>query len=101
MDRLDPLLNTLRDVLPRLRRDHAVRSVSLFGSVARGEDLPDSDVDVLLEFEPGARVSLFTLARIQTILEDALARPVDIVEDHPNLRPSFRAHIQRDLVRVA
>lgn len=95
------MVTTLREVLPRLRQDHAVRSVALFGSVARGEDRPDSDVDILLQFEPGARVSLFTLARIQTILEEALARPVDIVEDHPNLRPSFRAHIQRDLVRVA
>ena len=97
----DEILATLRDALPDLRRRLAVRSFALFGSIARGEDRPDSDVDLLVEFEPGAQVSLFTLARLKTILEDALARSVDIVEDHPNLRPSFREHIQRDLVRVA
>ncbi|HZW09887.1 MAG TPA: nucleotidyltransferase family protein [Phycisphaerales bacterium] len=101
MPRLDDALATLRAALPDLRRDHGVRSLAIFGSVARGDAREDSDIDILVEFEPGARVSLFTLARLQTVLEDALGRPVDVVEDHPNLRPAFRARIERELVRVA
>jgi predicted nucleotidyltransferase len=98
--RLDDAIATLRAALPDLRREHGVRSLAIFGSLAR-EARPDSDVDVLVTFEPTARVSLFTLARLQTILEDALGQPVDIVEDHPNLRPAFRTRIERELVRVA
>lgn len=54
-----------------------VRSISVFGSVARGEDGPDSDIDFLVEFEPGA--SLLDLMRIQDELEEFLGSPVDVL----------------------
>ncbi len=56
---------------------------------------------MLVGFDPGARVSLFTLAHIQTVLEDSLGLEVDVVHDHPGLRPAFRDRIERELVRVA
>jgi len=55
-----------------------VRSLSLFGSVARGEAGPDSDVDVLVEFEPGAQIGLFALARLQRYLQEILGSEVDL-----------------------
>lgn len=57
-------------------RNHA-RSISVFGSVARGEDGPESDIDFLVEFEPGA--SLMDLLRIQDQLEEFLACRVDVI----------------------
>jgi predicted nucleotidyltransferase len=60
------------------RRNH-IRWLALFGSVLRDDFKPDSDVDVLVEFEPAARVTMFTLSRLQRELESIFARPVDFV----------------------
>ncbi|MDW8326368.1 MAG: nucleotidyltransferase family protein [Anaerolineales bacterium] len=60
------------------RRNH-IRRLALFGSVLRDDFGPESDVDVLVEFEPGAQVGLFALAEMQHELEELFARPVDLV----------------------
>jgi uncharacterized protein len=54
-----------------------VRSLDLFGSVARGEARPDSDVDLLVEFD--RPVGLFHFFRVQRRLAEILGRPVDLV----------------------
>jgi predicted nucleotidyltransferase len=59
-----------------VRRHHG-RNVSLFGSVARGDETPTSDIDFLIEFEPGS--SLFDLLHISEELEALLGIPVDVV----------------------
>ena len=59
-----------------VRRHHG-RHVSLFGSVARGDETPSSDIDFLIEFEPGS--SLFDLLHISEELEALLGIPVDVV----------------------
>lgn len=56
---------------------HRGRTVALFGSVARGDESPTSDVDLLVEFEPGS--SLFDLLHISEELEALLGVPVDVV----------------------
>jgi predicted nucleotidyltransferase len=61
------------------RRNH-IRQLSLFGSVLRDDFGPDSDVDVLVEFEPEAQVSLFDLAAMQNELRAIIGREVDLVE---------------------
>lgn len=70
-------------------RRNRIRHLGLFGSVLRDDFRPDSDVDVLVEFEPGARVSLFTLADIQDELSALLGRPVDLVP-RDGLKPIIR-----------
>jgi predicted nucleotidyltransferase len=57
-----------------------VSELSLFGSVLREDFRPDSDVDVLVTFSPGARWSLFDLARMQDDLAVILGREIDLVE---------------------
>ena len=64
--------------LAELCRRHGVSSLSLFGSAVRGELRADSDVDVLVEFEPGTRVSYFTLGDLQQDLTDLFGRHVDL-----------------------
>jgi hypothetical protein len=66
-----------RDVILEIAKRHGVRRVRLFGSVVRGEDRPDSDLDVLAQFEPGR--SLLDLAGFGLDLEDLLGRKVDVV----------------------
>ena len=97
----EEVMSTLRAALPELRRQFAVQELYLFGSIARGQDDNASDVDVLVSFEPHARVTLSTMGRLADALESLLGRGVDVVEDHPRLRPVFRDLIRRDLLRVA
>jgi len=67
------------DALARLCRAHGIRRLSLFGSVLRGTDGPDSDVDLLVEFEPEASPSLFDMAQIEIDLSALLGgRRVDL-----------------------
>ena len=64
--------------LADLCRRHGVATLSLFGSAVRGEMRADSDVDVLVEFVPGTRVSYFTLGELQQDLSDVFGRHVDL-----------------------
>ena len=59
-------------------RKHHIRKLSLFGSVLREDFGPESDVDVLVEFDPGQVIGLLRLAGIETELSDILKRKVDL-----------------------
>jgi len=61
------------------RRNH-IRSMAIFGSVLRDDFKPDSDVDVMVEFEAGKEPSLFGLVDMQESLSDILGQKVDLVE---------------------
>src|SRR5215831_8440048 len=72
-------LFTDRDALAALCRHHGIRRLSLFGSVLHGTDRPDSDVDLLVEFEPDAIPGLLGLAAIELELSELLGgRRVDL-----------------------
>jgi predicted nucleotidyltransferase len=76
-------------------RRYAVRELAIFGSAARGEMLPESDVDILVEFSPGARVGLVKFASLTEELERLFGRPVDLVSK-PGLKPWIRAHVLQE-----
>lgn len=87
-------IGTLRGELDRL----GVRSLRLFGSGARDQLRPDSDVDVLVEFDGPTRFRTFMAVR--WLLEDALGRRVDLATPAA-LNPSLVARITPDLVNAA
>ena len=89
------LLSASRD---EIVRRFGVRSLSLFGSVARDEARPDSDVDVLVEFE--GPTTFDGHMGLLIFLEDLLGRRVDVITAK-GLKPRLRPLIDRDLVRVA
>ncbi|MGH9352732.1 MAG: nucleotidyltransferase family protein, partial [Terriglobia bacterium] len=60
---------------------HSIRELAVFGSVLREDFGPDSDVDVLVEFEPDTHYGLLALAGMQSELEEILGRGVDLVEE--------------------
>lgn len=75
------------------RRNH-VSKLSVFGSFARGEDRPDSDIDFLVEFsEPKG---LFDLVELEDQLSNQLGRKVDLLTEH-SVSPYIRDSIKRDL----
>ena len=59
-------------------RRHRIRNLSLFGSVLRDDFKPGSDVDILVEFEPGTRVGLIRLTGIEFELSEILGNKVDL-----------------------
>jgi hypothetical protein len=77
------------DSLEALCRKWRVRELSLFGSALREDFGPDSDVDVLVSFEPDAPWSLWDLITMQDELSELFGRPVDLVE-REGLRNPFR-----------
>lgn len=94
-----------RDDVLRILAEHrdeldgfSVKSLSLFGSVARNEALPGSDVDLLVEFsEP---VGLFDFIRLKNYLEDVLQSPVDLATPD-SLKDRYRDKILREAIRAA
>src|SRR3989304_4276988 len=60
-----PAIDIPKQALADFCRRHGIRKLSLFGSVLRDDFRPDSDVDVLVEFEPGTRVGLMGLAGVE------------------------------------
>ena len=88
----------------RKRRDlvaaaavHEVTNLRVFGSVARGEDRPDSDVDLLVDLPP--HMGLLGLGRVQADLEAILGTKIDLVPAS-NLKPAVRVRAERDLVAL-
>lgn len=66
-----------RQAIAEAARRHKGRTIAVFGSVARGDDAEDSDVDFLVDFEPGS--SLFDLLHLKDELEALLGCPVDVI----------------------
>jgi len=80
-----------KDKIAEFCKRHKIRKLSLFGSVLRDDFRPDSDVDILVEFEPEARNSLFDLMHIQDELGELIGRQVDLVQPQ-GLENPFRRH---------
>ena len=91
-------LNVDRVALAALCRRRQIRRISLFGSTLRGEERPDSDVDLLVEFEPTATPGLLGLAGIEAELSALLGgRRVDL-RTAQDLSPHFRNEVIRSAV---
>ena len=95
--RRDQVLKLLEPHTPELRQ-FGVKSLRLFGSVARDEATLDSDVDLLVDFEKPPGFSGFMKLRI--FLEDLLGERVDLVTES-GLRDRVRPYVEKDAIRVA
>jgi hypothetical protein len=95
--RRDDVLKALRAHNAELER-FGVKSLLLFGSVARDEASTDSDVDLLVGFAKPPGFSSFMKLRI--FLEDLLGAEVDLVTEN-GLRDRVRPHVEKDAIRVA
>lgn len=89
-------IDKLTEAAPYIRREFGVKSLCLFGSVARGENRPDSDVDVCVDMP--AKTGL--VLGLKNFLEDLLKTSVDLIRRHSNLRPFFLSRTERDAIYV-
>ncbi|MBI2939323.1 MAG: nucleotidyltransferase family protein [Chloroflexi bacterium] len=86
---MTPRIAIDRQRIAEFCRRHQVKTLALFGSVLRDDFRPASDVDVLVDLEPDAKVSLFEFAGMQDELAAIFGREVDLVEKR-GLRNPFR-----------
>jgi predicted nucleotidyltransferase len=99
----DSIALTASDVVATLRaREPALRQagithLSLFGSVARNEAGPDSDIDLAAEFDPAAKMDLIRLVGLELELGDLLGREVQILPE-PICKERLRANVERDRI---
>ena len=99
-----PLVGAAREAVQRrsglirtLARAHGARSVELFGSAARGEDRPGSDLDFMVELEPGR--SLLDLIGLGEDLQAALGRKVETITK-AGMKPRVLAQARKDAIRI-
>lgn len=96
---LTDLRAALRDQLPELQHRYGLRSIEVFGSYVRGEQRPDSDLDLLVEFDPARKISLYDLVAMEQYLSDHLGIRVDLVEKR-GIKPALRTRIIAEAISV-
>lgn len=81
---------------PHIKEKFGVKSLSLFGSTARGTHTEDSDIDIFIEMPPKA----LQLVELGYYLEDLLGRDVDLVRSSQYLSPVFLKEIEKDGITI-
>ncbi|MBI4083662.1 MAG: nucleotidyltransferase family protein [Candidatus Lambdaproteobacteria bacterium] len=94
---IEGLLREKREDILRLAAKHGARNVRVFGSVARGEADEVSDIDFLVEMEPGR--SILDMGGLLVDLEELLGRNVDVATDR-GLKPRIRERVLREAVTL-
>jgi predicted nucleotidyltransferase len=92
----DEILARLKDAEHNLRA-HGVAHAALFGSVARGENGPQSDIDILVELLPDDQMDVFKYIGIVHMIEDLFPIKVDVADRHA-LKPYIRPNIEKDAI---
>ena len=92
-----------QDIIARLRENDAalrkrgVRHAALFGSCARGEERPDSDVDIMIEVDPSARIGVYEYVAIKDYIAGLFDTRVDVVR-RDRLKPYVRPAVVEDAI---
>jgi predicted nucleotidyltransferase len=92
----DEILRTLKAREADLRA-HGVTHAALFGSVARGQQRPDSDIDILVDLDPGVVVTMFDYAGVKDYVASLFQGPVDVI-DREALKPRLRPRAAADAI---
>lgn len=86
----------LKEAAPYIRKEFGVKSMLMFGSMARGDNRPDSDVDIFVDMPP----RLYTLCMLKDYLESLLKTSVDLIRKHSNLSNTFLSQITKDGITI-
>ncbi len=90
------IIAMLRENEPTLRA-RGVSHAALFGSRARGDNRPDSDIDIMIEFDPAAHITVFNYAGLKDYIADLFDGPVDVV-NRDGLKPYVRPAATADAI---
>lgn len=93
----EDVLRKLRENLPEIRDRFGIDTIGIFGSVARGEDSEDSDVDVLYTFQEGKTLGMIKCMDLIYYLEDLFGRKVDFVSLE-FMKPRLRVYVEPEMI---
>lgn len=97
----EDIFKALQVLKPTLCRQYPITYLGIFGSRVRGEARPDSDVDILVDFDYGRkRLSMSDFVGLIEMLEQHLGHPVDLVSKS-SLHPVLGPHILSEVVEIA
>jgi predicted nucleotidyltransferase len=91
------------DIIARVRENEAalrardVAHAALFGSRARGDQRPDSDIDIMVEYEPDAAATIYDYVALKDYIARVFEGPVDVV-DRDGLKPHVRSPVATDAI---
>ncbi|HLE75257.1 MAG TPA: nucleotidyltransferase family protein [Candidatus Bathyarchaeia archaeon] len=99
MTTFEEIKNTLAKHKEGLKQKYEVKEIGIFGSYVRGKQKKRSDVDILVEFEESASLSLLDFIGLENYLSEVLGVKVDLVEKH-TLKPRIGKRILEEVVNV-
>jgi uncharacterized protein len=97
MQSLTDIKTNLQQITPFLQQNYHVTQMGIFGSYVRGEQTPNSDLDILIEFQPDARFGLVTFCELEDYLSSTLNLKVDLVMK-AGLKPHLGDRILQEVV---
>ena len=95
MHKREEVLRILSEHLPELKQQYPIKSLALFGSVARGDQTENSDVDILVDFDGG--IGYFGVGRLERKLEELTGCKVDLVPS-TSIKRQFRERILSEAI---
>ena len=99
MKNIEQIKKKLEELKPELKDQFKVKSIGIFGSYVRGEEGKGSDLDILVDFEEKANLSLLDFIRLENYLSEKLGVKVDLVE-RETLKPRIGKHILGELIEI-
>ena len=94
MKELEEIKQKLNQNLIQIKQQYRITKLGIFGSYIRGEATENSDLDILVEFEPQARFGLLTFCELENYLSELLAMEVDLV-----MKDSLKPHIGNNILQ--
>jgi uncharacterized protein len=94
---LQDIQTTLRQHFPQVQQQYRIRQLGIFGSFVRGEQTENSDIDLLVEFDPNTRFGLLTFCQLENDLSELLKCKVDLVMKD-GLKPRLGERILQEVI---
>jgi predicted nucleotidyltransferase len=99
MQSLETIKSTLANHKRELSENYKIKEIGVFGSFVKGNQQNQSDVDILVEFEASADLSLLDFIGLENYLSELLGAKVDLVEKQ-TLKPRIGRHVLDEVVRI-
>lgn len=94
---IETIKTRLKEQVAYLKQQYHIKKLGIFGSYVRGEETPNSDLDILVEFESGYRFGLLTFCHLENYLSDVLGVEVDLVMKD-SLKPKIGQQILSEVI---